>query len=93
MPGARRDSSRPPRSRSTSRESFLLLNNALLVAALSLILLGTLYPLFMDALELGKVTVGAPWFNLMFLVPMLPLRRAARRRHACRLEARATSRR
>jgi cytochrome c-type biogenesis protein CcmF len=57
----------------TSRESFLLLNNALLVAALSLILLGTLYPLFMDALELGKVTVGAPWFNLMFLVPMLPL--------------------
>jgi cytochrome c-type biogenesis protein CcmF len=57
----------------TSRESFLLLNNALLVAALSLILLGTLYPLFMDALELGKVTVGAPWFNVMFLVPMLPL--------------------
>ena len=57
----------------TSRESFLLLNNALLVTALSLILLGTLYPLFMDALELGKVTVGAPWFNLMFLVPMLPL--------------------
>jgi len=57
----------------TSRESFLLLNNAFLVAALSLILLGTLYPLFMDALELGKVTVGAPWFNLMFLVPMLPL--------------------
>jgi cytochrome c-type biogenesis protein CcmF len=57
----------------TSRESFLLLNNALLVAGLSLILLGTLYPLFIDALELGKVTVGAPWFNLMFLVPMLPL--------------------
>jgi len=57
----------------TSRESFLLANNALLVAALCLVLLGTLYPLFMDALELGKVTVGPPWFNLMFLVPMLPL--------------------
>ncbi len=57
----------------TSRESFLLLNNALLVAALALILLGTLYPLFVDALNLGKVTVGAPWFNLMFMVPMLPL--------------------
>ena len=57
----------------TSRESFLLFNNAFLVAALALILLGTLYPLFMDAFELGKVTVGAPWFNLMFLVPMLPL--------------------
>jgi cytochrome c-type biogenesis protein CcmF len=70
---------RAPRLRSsaafeaTSRESFMLVNNALLVAALSLILLGTLYPLFMDALELGKVTVGPPWFNLMFLVPMLPL--------------------
>jgi cytochrome c-type biogenesis protein CcmF len=70
---------RAPRLRSsaafeaTSRESFLLFNNALFVAALALILLGTLYPLFMDAFELGKVTVGAPWFNLMFLVPMLPL--------------------
>src|SRR6185436_16939302 len=56
-----------------SRESFLLLNNAFLVAALSLILLGTLYPLLVDAFELGKVTVGSPWFNLMFMVPMLPL--------------------
>jgi cytochrome c-type biogenesis protein CcmF len=57
----------------TSRESFLLFNNALLVAALGLILLGTLYPLFMDALELGKVSVGPPYFELVFLVPMLPL--------------------
>ncbi len=57
----------------TSRESFLLLNNALLVAALALILLGTLYPLFMDALDLGKISVGPPYFNLVFLVPMLPL--------------------
>ena len=57
----------------TSRESFLLFNNALLVAALGLILLGTLYPLFMDALELGKVSVGPPYFELVFVVPMLPL--------------------
>jgi cytochrome c-type biogenesis protein CcmF len=57
----------------TSRESFMLFNNALLVTALALILLGTLYPLFMDALELGKVSVGPPYFNLVFLVPMLPL--------------------
>jgi cytochrome c-type biogenesis protein CcmF len=57
----------------TSRESFLLFNNAFLVAALSLILLGTLYPLFMDALELGKVSVGPPYFDLVFLVPMIPL--------------------
>jgi cytochrome c-type biogenesis protein CcmF len=70
---------RAPRLKSTasfepiSARELPALNNALLVAATSLILLGTLYPLFMDALELGKVTVGAPWFNLMFLVPMLPL--------------------
>ncbi|HEU0225096.1 MAG TPA: heme lyase CcmF/NrfE family subunit [Steroidobacteraceae bacterium] len=57
----------------TSRESFLLFNNALLVAALGLILLGTLYPLFMDALELGKISVGPPYFEIVFLVPMLPL--------------------
>jgi len=57
----------------TSRESFLLFNNAFLVAALGLILLGTLYPLFMDALELGKISVGPPYFELVFLVPMLPL--------------------
>ena len=57
----------------TSRESFMLFNNALLVAALGLILLGTLYPLFMDALELGKISVGPPYFELVFLVPMLPL--------------------
>ena len=57
----------------TSRESFLLFNNVFLVAALGLILLGTLYPLFMDALELGKISVGPPYFELVFLVPMLPL--------------------
>ncbi|MFL6618699.1 MAG: heme lyase CcmF/NrfE family subunit [Povalibacter sp.] len=56
-----------------SRESFLLLNNVLLVAATALILLGTLYPIFLDALSLGKISVGAPWFTAMFLVPMLPL--------------------
>jgi cytochrome c-type biogenesis protein CcmF len=56
-----------------ARESFLLFNNAFLVAALCLILLGTLYPLFMDALELGKISVGPPYFNMVFMVPMLPL--------------------
>ncbi|MBM5812642.1 MAG: heme lyase CcmF/NrfE family subunit [Gammaproteobacteria bacterium] len=57
----------------TSRESFLLFNNALLVVALALVLLGTLYPLFLDALELGKISVGPPYFEAVFLVPMLPL--------------------
>ncbi len=56
-----------------SRESFLLFNNALLVIAASLILLGTLYPLFMDGLGLGKISVGPPYFRAVFLVPMLPL--------------------
>ena len=56
-----------------SRESFLLFNNALLVIAASLILLGTLYPLFMDGLDLGKISVGPPYFRVVFLVPMLPL--------------------
>jgi cytochrome c-type biogenesis protein CcmF len=57
----------------TSRESFLLFNNVFLIAALGLILVGTLYPLFMDALELGKISVGPPYFQLVFLAPMLPL--------------------
>ena len=56
-----------------SRESFLLFNNVLLVIAASLILLGTLYPLFMDGLDLGKISVGPPYFRAVFLVPMLPL--------------------
>jgi cytochrome c-type biogenesis protein CcmF len=56
-----------------SRESFLLFNNILLVIAAALILLGTLYPLFMDGLNLGKISVGPPYFRAVFLVPMLPL--------------------
>jgi cytochrome c-type biogenesis protein CcmF len=56
-----------------SRESFILFNNVLLMIAAALILFGTLYPLFMDALSLGKVSVGPPYFTLVFLVPMLPL--------------------
>ncbi len=56
-----------------SRESFLLANNVLLVTATGLVLLGTLYPLFIDALGLGKISVGPPFFNVMFLLPALPL--------------------
>jgi cytochrome c-type biogenesis protein CcmF len=56
-----------------SRESFLLLNNALLVAAACLILVGELWPLLMDAFDLGKISVGPPYFNLVFLVPTVPL--------------------
>ena len=56
-----------------SREAFLLANNVLLVIATGLVLLGTLYPLFIDALGLGKISVGPPFFNVMFLLPALPL--------------------
>jgi cytochrome c-type biogenesis protein CcmF len=56
-----------------SRESFLLANNVLLVVAAFVVLLGTLAPLIIEALGLGKISVGPPYFNLMFLVPALPL--------------------
>jgi cytochrome c-type biogenesis protein CcmF len=56
-----------------SRETFLLFNNMLLVVAAALILIGTLYPLFLDALNLGKISVGPPYFNVVFLIPMVPL--------------------
>jgi cytochrome c-type biogenesis protein CcmF len=49
-----------------SRESFMLLNSVLLVVATGAVLLGTLYPLIIDALNLGKLSVGPPYFNLVF---------------------------
>jgi len=56
-----------------SRESFILFNNLLLLVAAALILIGTLYPLFLDALNMGKISVGPPYFNVVFLIPTLPL--------------------
>ena len=56
-----------------SRESLLLANNALLVAALATVMLGTLYPLFLDALGLGKVSVGPPYFDAVFVPLFAPL--------------------
>jgi cytochrome c-type biogenesis protein CcmF len=56
-----------------SRETFLLINNILLPVAAGLILLGTLYPLVLDALNMGKISVGPPYFDAVFLVPMIPL--------------------
>jgi cytochrome c-type biogenesis protein CcmF len=57
----------------TARESFLLANNALLLITAALILIGTLYPLFLDALNMGKISVGPPYFNAVFLIPTIPL--------------------
>ncbi len=56
-----------------SRESFLLTNNVLLVVATATVLLGTLYPLAIDALSLGKLSVGPPYFNTVFVPVMMPL--------------------
>ncbi len=56
-----------------SREGGLLLNNFLLTVAAASILLGTLYPLFLDVLDLGKVSVGAPYFNSVFVPLMAPM--------------------
>ena len=56
-----------------SRESLLLANNVLLVCAAGSVLLGTLYPLFLDALDLGKISVGPPYFDAVFVPLMTPL--------------------
>lgn len=50
-----------------SRESFLLANNVLLFVLMATVLLGTLYPLILDALGIAKISVGPPYFNAMFL--------------------------
>ena len=50
-----------------SRESFLLFNNLILTVMAVSVLLGTLYPLLVDAVGGGKVSVGAPFFNAVFV--------------------------
>ncbi len=56
-----------------SRESMLLVNNVLFLAAAGTVLLGTLYPLFLDALDLGKISVGPPYFEAVFVPLMIPV--------------------
>jgi cytochrome c-type biogenesis protein CcmF len=55
-----------------SRESFLLANNVLLSVAAASVLLGTLYPLIIDVLGMGKLSVGPPYFNTVFVALMVP---------------------
>ena len=55
-----------------SRESMLLANNVLLVVAAGAVLLGTIYPLIIDALGMGKLSVGPPYFNAVFVPLMAP---------------------
>ncbi len=64
---------RAPRAFSpTSRESLLLANNVLLLVAMLAVMLGTLYPLFLDALGMGKISVGPPYFDAVFYPLMAP---------------------
>jgi len=56
-----------------SRETFLLVNNVLLLVAAAAVFLGTLYPLLLDALGLGKISVGPPYFDTVFVPLMAPL--------------------
>jgi cytochrome c-type biogenesis protein CcmF len=56
-----------------SRETLLLANNVLLLAATAVVLLGTLYPLLLHALGLGKISVGPPYFDTVFVPLMVPL--------------------
>ena len=55
-----------------SRETGLLINNIVLVSAMFCVLLGTLYPLLLDALNLGKISVGSPYFDAVFVPIMIP---------------------
>ncbi|MGP1680373.1 MAG: heme lyase CcmF/NrfE family subunit, partial [Burkholderiales bacterium] len=55
-----------------SRESMLLLNNVMLAVAAGSVLLGTLYPLVLDALGTGKISVGRPYFETVFIPLMAP---------------------
>ncbi len=56
-----------------SREGALILNNLFLTAAAATVLLGTLFPLFLDALTGEKISVGSPYFNITFSALMTPL--------------------
>jgi cytochrome c-type biogenesis protein CcmF len=57
----------------TAREAFLLYNNILLVCAAAMVLVGTLAPLIADAFNKGPLSVGSPFYDLLFPVFMLPL--------------------
>ena len=55
-----------------SRDTGLLINNIIFVSATICVLLGTLYPIIFDALKLGKISVGAPYFNTVFIPILFP---------------------
>jgi cytochrome c-type biogenesis protein CcmF len=56
-----------------SRETALLVNNLMFTCAAAMVLLGTLYPLLGEAFNLGRISVGPPYFSFMFVLLMLPV--------------------
>jgi cytochrome c-type biogenesis protein CcmF len=56
-----------------SRETLILVNNLMFVCAAAMVLLGTLYPLIGDALDVGRISVGPPYFGFMFALLMFPV--------------------
>ena len=62
----------PPSFSASSREGYLLANNLLLTVAAAAVFLGTMYPLVLDTLGLGKISVGPPYFDAVFFPLMAP---------------------
>ena len=56
-----------------SRETLLLINNLLLTVIAAMVLIGTLYPLLLDALDAGKISVGPPYFGTLFALLLVPI--------------------
>jgi len=56
-----------------SRETLLLINNLLLSVIAAMVLTGTLYPLLLDALDAGKISVGPPYFGTLFALLLVPI--------------------
>ena len=56
-----------------SRETLLLINNLLFVVIAAMVLTGTLYPLLLDALDAGKISVGPPYFGTLFGLLLVPI--------------------
>lgn len=56
-----------------SRETLMLINSVVMVTAVATIIIGTLYPIILDSLDLGKISVGEPYFNTVFLPIILPI--------------------
>ncbi|MGB3048332.1 heme lyase CcmF/NrfE family subunit, partial [Dokdonella sp.] len=57
----------------SSRETLLLINNLLFTCAAAMVFLGTLYPLFAEAFNLGRISVGPPYFGVLFVLLMTPV--------------------